>query len=256
MTSQEDGRDNPERGQLSEYRLIGAVYVALIVQAIAIFVITQYNSENIPISVSMLVPAISAISAFLLGYDASNLRKAQHSFWRPRPWVWGLGMLLPGVNVGILSGYVFRRMESVAEPVPSDSWFRLVVATVVPAAAGATLIATVSPASVSPVLLESIRSVTVGAFGLSLVAAYYDVTYVGAVLETVDKSWIFSGYHWVLILTLFLPPSVLFVGVYYVRRRMLLDSVDGTPQELLAAHWSPARDTPTTDSDGEAETDL
>jgi hypothetical protein len=37
---------------------------------------------------------------------------------------------------------------------------------------------------------------------------------------------------------------------------MLLDSVDGTPQELLAAHWSSARDTPTTDSDGEAETDL
>lgn len=58
--------------------------------------------------------------------------------------------------------------------------------------------------------------------GFTVAATYFDIRYVTKVLETAGSGWLFSGFHWVVLLGLLIQPNLLLSVVYLYRRRMLL----------------------------------
>lgn len=232
------GRDEPvlDQGTVDTgpaWTLALAVAAVLVVQ-VAIFVVmfSLYDPETVPTILTAAIPLTSGVAAIALGYDATKVDDST-LWWNPRAWVWAYAMIPVGLNVGICVGYLIRRRETADEPAPGDRWLVVLVPAILFAQAGAAVMSSL-PAGTSLGGIILLWLTASAAFGLSIVAIYYDLQFVNAVLAAVDERWPLKGYHWIP-LVLALGPLLLF---YYLRRRMLLSVVDEDPATVLSRELS------------------
>lgn len=220
-----------------DWTLALAVAAALVAQvAIFLGMFSRYDPRTVPTVLTASIPLASGIAAITLGYDATRVNEST-LWWNPRAWVWAYAMIPVGLNLGLFVGYLLRRREAVREAVPGDRWVAVLVPAILLAHGGAGAMSAI-PGQTTLVVVLSLWLVASAAFGLSIVAIYYDLSFVNAVLGTVDERWPLKGYHWIL-LVLALAPLLLF---YYLRRRMLLSVVDDPPSDLLVMEWRPGEE--------------
>ena len=216
-----------------EPSLATVAFSLVVAQAAAIVVmVTWFDPTELPSIVTLPVPLLSGVAALLIGWDATTFKESGN-WWRPRPWAWAFAVLLPGLNLGFGLGYLLRRSEVRERTSPSGRWLFVLAPAVVVSAAAFIFVSTFDE---SGTIWESILLVSLffgsGALALSIVAAYYDVRFVTTVLETAGSGWRLRGYHWVPLVTIVLPANALILGVYYLRRRRVLDEVETSPERI------------------------
>lgn len=215
--------------------LATAAFGLVVVQAVAVVVmVSWFDPTELPSIVTLPVPLLSGGAALLIGWDATTF-EGSSQWWSPRPWVWAFALLPPGLNLGFGLGYLLRRTEVSGRTAPSGRWLFVLAPAVVVSAAIFIFASTFDESGAVPesILLVSLF-VGTGALALSIVAAYYDVRFVTTVLETAGSGWPLRGYHWIPLVTIVLPANVLILGVYYLRRRGLLDDIEMSPEHVLA----------------------
>lgn len=232
--------DRPSSATNPSPVLVWAVVAVLAGQFLALVVLTtRFDPETAPESLTFGIVLASGIAAIGLGYDATRVDQSG-TWWNPRAWVWAFAMLPFALNLGFALAYLVRRIESGEHDVPWGKWIRLVVAGAVLTGMGTvSFIALERVATLPTTVVEFLRLATLVALGTTIVAAYYDVTYVNAVLEILDERWMLNGLYWVPLVSILSPPiNVLFAALYVVRRRRLLNGVEESPSALLEREWS------------------
>lgn len=208
--------------------------LALLGVTYGILAVLLWVLGDIPDIASPLLPIASGGAAVAIGYDATKIQEAD-LWWQPRPWVWAFAMVPPLLNLGFCAGYVWQRLGVTDRKVPSDRWFPVLAAGVV-LASGAVLALSnlIAAETTTPPLALTLSGVGLAGTALTLVAIYFDVHYVRAILSAADERWRLGGRHWIPLLALFHPTNLLFLGVYYLRRRSLLGGIED-PSGLLTA---------------------
>lgn len=169
------------------------------------------------------VLALSPIAAGLLSLAAITRGRERIEWWTPDWRRWAPGMFLPGLNLGIWLGYVFRLREVSTENEPSGRWRNVAVAAAVVAAVGTAAVQAWSAEGSPGPLTLLVALVALVAVGFDLVAMYYDTRYVTRIIENAGHGWLFGGYHWVALVPLVIPLNLVLVLLYLYRRRTLLN---------------------------------
>jgi hypothetical protein len=173
--------------------------------------------DRLPDGLSGLVAVLSVAVAGLVTVDARAV--SPDSWWQPTWPLWSAGALVPGLNAGVCLAYGYRRLEVVTEQGPTERWQRPLIVAALAAAVGAAL---VRAGTVDGTVRGLVALAALNAVGFGLPAAYYDTRFVSSRLDGTGHGWPFDGYHWPVLLLVVIPANVLFVLLYYWRRRTLL----------------------------------
>lgn len=228
--------DAPAAGVLGDGPATGTVALAGVVITLqtALLLALGIAPVLIPPVVGYGVLALSPVAAGLLSLAAITRGREKTEWWTPDWRRWVLGMLPPGLNLGIWLGYVFRLREVSTEDKPSGRWRNVAVAAAVVAAVGTAAVRAWSAEGPPAPLVVLVALVALVAVGFDLVAMYYDTRYVTRIIENAGHGWLFGGYHWVALVPLVIPLNLVLVLLYLYRRRTLLNRAkltDSTIQE-------------------------
>lgn len=180
------------------------------------------------------------------------------AWWRPDWQLWAFGMLFPAINLGVWIAYILRTREAAASDRPTGRWKYPVVAGAVSSAIGTAVVNVTTANSTLGGLSGIIGLIALATVGFTVAATYFDTRYVTQVLETGGSGWLFSGFHWVVLLGFLIQPNLILSVIYLYRRRMLLGRAkrgQRTLDELAAGETVDSAAQPNEDPPDEYATD-